>query len=89
MNRARQLSAEYRELAARLEEGGGADKVAIQHARGKLVARERIKELIDPGTTWIEIGLLLGYEEYGGKAPGAGVVTGIGELGGRAGVVVA
>lgn len=89
MNRARQLSAEYRELAARLEEGGGADKVAIQHARGKLVARERIKELIDPGTTWIEIGLLLGYEEYGGKAPGAGVVTGIGEIVGREVVVVA
>ena len=89
MNRARQLSAEYRELAARLEVGGGADKVAIQHARGKLVARERIKELVDPGTTWIEIGLLLGYEEYGGKAPGAGVVTGIGEIVGREVVVVA
>ncbi len=88
-NRARQLSAEYKELAARLEMGGGAEKIAVQHGKGKLVARERIKELIDPDTTWVEIGLLLGYEEYDGKAPGGGVVTGVGEVMGREVVVVA
>jgi 3-methylcrotonyl-CoA carboxylase beta subunit len=89
IKRTRQLSAEYKELAARLELGGGPAKIAVQHGKGKLVARERIEELLDPDTTWVEIGLLLGYEEYDGKAPGAGVVTGIGEVMGREVVVVA
>jgi 3-methylcrotonyl-CoA carboxylase beta subunit len=88
-NRLRELSAEVRELEARLREGGGPDKIARQHKQGKLTARERIARLCDPETRFIEIGLLVAYDEYEGQAPGAGVVTGIGMVSGRQVVIVA
>jgi acetyl-CoA carboxylase carboxyltransferase component len=87
--RLRQLSAEVRELEARLREGGGAEKVARQHAQGKLTARERIERLRDPDSRFLEIGLLVAYDEYEGQAPAAGVVTGIATVCGREAVVVA
>ena len=87
--RLRQLSAEVRELEARLREGGGAEKVARQHAQGKLTARERIERLRDPDSRFLEIGLLVAYDEYDGQAPAAGVVTGIVTVCGREVVVVA
>ena len=87
--RLRELSAEVRELEARLREGGGADKIARQHKQGKLTARERIARLCDPDTRFLEIGLLVAYDEYDGQAPGAGVVTGIGIVHGREVVIVA
>jgi acetyl-CoA carboxylase carboxyltransferase component len=88
-SRLRELSAEVRELEARLREGGGADKIARQHKQGKLTARERIARLCDPDTRFLEIGLLVAYDEYDGQAPGAGVVTGIGTVEGRQVVIVA
>ena len=88
-SRLRQLSAEVRELEARLREGGGAEKVARQHAQGKLTARERIERLCDPDSRFLEIGLLVAYDEYDGQAPAAGVVTGIATVCGRQVVVVA
>jgi acetyl-CoA carboxylase carboxyltransferase component len=88
-SRLHQLSAEVRELEARLREGGGAEKIARQHAQGKLTARERIARLCDPESRFLEIGLLVAYDEYEGQAPGAGVVTGIATVCGREVVVVA
>ncbi len=87
--RLRELSAEVRELEARLREGGGADKIARQHSQGKLTARERIARLCDGETRFLEIGLLVAYDQYDGQAPGAGVVTGIGTVNGREVVIVA
>jgi 3-methylcrotonyl-CoA carboxylase beta subunit len=87
--RLRELSAEVRELEARLREGGGADKIARQHKQGKLTARERIDRLCDEATRFLEIGLLVAYDQYEGQAPGAGVVTGIGIVHGREVVIVA
>jgi 3-methylcrotonyl-CoA carboxylase beta subunit len=87
--RLRELSAEIRELEARLRDGGGADKIARQHKQGKLTARERIERLCDDGTRFLEIGLLVAYDEYEGQAPGAGVVTGIGTVRNRDVVIVA
>ena len=49
MSRLKTLTAEYRELKARLEQGGGPDKVRRQHEQGKLTARERIETLLDQG----------------------------------------
>jgi len=83
------LSRELRELETRLRQGGGPDKVQRQHAQGKLTARERIDRLLDPGTRFLEIGLLIAYDRYDGQAPAAGVVTGIGTVHGRPVVVVA
>jgi acetyl-CoA carboxylase carboxyltransferase component len=88
-SRLKLLSDEYRALAERLRQGGGPDKIERQHAAGKLTARERIALLTDQGAPWLEIGLLVAYDQYDGAAPGAGVVTGVGTVVGREVVVVA
>src|SRR6202051_4597193 len=85
----RALVAELEELEDRLRAGGGAKKIEKQHKDGKLTARERVAKLIDPGTLFLEIGLLIAHDRYDGQAPGAGVVTGIGRIEGRPAVVVA
>jgi acetyl-CoA carboxylase carboxyltransferase component len=56
---------------------------------GKLTARERIERLCDPGTFFVEIGLLVAHDRYEGQAPAAGVVTGLGVVSGRDVVIVA
>lgn len=71
--------------------GGGAGRVAKQHQKGKLTARERVDALIDPGTKFLEFGAFAGfkmYEEYGG-CPAGGVITGYGRVSGRLCVIVA
>jgi acetyl-CoA carboxylase carboxyltransferase component len=87
--RLRELTEEYRELAVRLEQGGGPAKIQKQHSQGKLTARERVGGLLDPETPWLEIGLLVAYDRYDGQAPGAGVITGVGMVAGRHVVIVA
>ena len=88
-SRLRELSDEIRQLEARLREGGGADRIAKQHKQGKLTARERVAKLTDAGSRFLEIGLLVAYDQYEDQAPGAGVVTGIGVVHGREVVIVA
>src|SRR3954465_2499100 len=88
-SRLRTLSDEVRTLEAKLREGGGADKIARQHKQGKMTARERVEGLKDPGSRFLEIGLLVAYDRYDGAAPAAGVVTGIAMVQGREVVVVA
>jgi len=71
-------------------EGGGKRARERQHSRGKMLARERIEALCDPGTPFLEIGIWAAhemYEEWGG-APAAGVVVGIGTVAGRDVVIV-
>ncbi len=87
--RLRELSADLRALEDRLRQGGGADKIDKQHAQGKLTARERVRGLCDVDSRFIEVGLLLAYDQYDGTAPAAGVVTGLGIIHGRPVVVVA
>jgi 3-methylcrotonyl-CoA carboxylase beta subunit len=87
--RLRELGSEVRELEARLRQGGGPDKIDRQHKQGKLTARERVERLCDAGTPFLEVGLLVAYDQYDGQAPGAGVVTGLAEVHGREVVVVA
>ena len=72
----RHLVEELRDLEDRLRLGGGPKKIEKQHRDAKLTARERIDRLIDRGSLFVEIGLLMAYDLYDGKAPGAGVVTG-------------
>lgn len=85
----RALVAGLEELEDRLRTGGGAKKIEKQHREGKLTARERIAKLIDPGTIFLEIGLLIAYDQYEGQAPAAGVVTGLAHIEGRPSVIVA
>ena len=88
-SRLRELSADLRALEDRLRLGGGADRIEKQHAQGKLTARERVLGLCDAESRFMEIGLLLAYDQYEGAAPAAGVVTGVGLVHGRPVVVVA
>src|SRR5579875_477664 len=85
----RRLAGELHELERKLRDAGGPKKIQKQHSENKLTARERIDRLIDAGTLFLEIGLLIAYDEYDGQAPGAGVVTGIATIEGRPTVIVA
>ena len=67
-------------LEPRLRAGGGPQKVDKQHAAGKLTARERVARLLDTGSPFLEIGLLVAHDSYDGQAPAAGVVTGVGRV---------
>jgi len=88
-SRLRELSGQVRELEDRVRQGGGPERAAKQHKQGKLTARERVAKLLDEGTRFLEIGLLVAYDQYEGEAPSAGVVTGLGIVHGREVVVVA
>jgi len=88
-SRLRDLVRAVRVLEDQLRQGGGPDRIAKQHKQGKLTARERVEGLCDSGTRFLEIGLLVAYDEYEGQAPAAGVVTGIGIVEGRSVVIVA
>jgi len=70
-------------------EGGGAEQMARHRGRGKLPARERVDTLLDPGAAFLELSPLAAHEMYGGDAPGAGIVTGVGRVAGRDVVVIA
>jgi acetyl-CoA carboxylase carboxyltransferase component len=85
----RELVETLQSLEEQLRQGGGAKKIDKQHRDGKLTARERIAKLIDTGSIFLEIGLLIAYDEYDGQAPGAGVVTGLAKIEGRPAVIVA
>jgi 3-methylcrotonyl-CoA carboxylase beta subunit len=73
----------------RVRAGGGPKKIEKQHREGKLTARERLARLLDADARFLEIGLLVAYDQYDGQAPAAGVVTGVGKIEGRLAVVVA
>jgi 3-methylcrotonyl-CoA carboxylase beta subunit len=85
----RHMVEQLQTLEYRVRQGGGTERIAKQHKAGKMTARERIAALIDPDTEFIEIGLLVAYDQYEGQAPSAGVVTGIGIIEGRSAVLVA
>jgi 3-methylcrotonyl-CoA carboxylase beta subunit len=68
-----------------IQQGGGEKAIEAQHKKGRLIARERIERLVDPGTEFFELGSYAArgmYEEWGG-APSAGVVTGLARVQGR------
>ena len=73
-------------LRERLEtssQGGGGKYVERHRGRGKLLPRERIERIIDPGTAFLELSPLAAYELYDGRAHSAGIVTGVGMVHGR------
>src|SRR5207249_10583730 len=72
-----------------VRQGGSEDARAKHVARGKLLARERIDLLIDPGTPFLELSALAAYDMYGGDVPCAGLITGIGQISSQDCVLVA
>jgi acetyl-CoA carboxylase carboxyltransferase component len=87
--RMQELVDELRARSAEVAAGGGERAVERHRSRGKLLARERIDRLVDPGTAFLELGALAAWDVYDGAAPSAGVVTGIGVVEGQEFVVVA
>jgi 3-methylcrotonyl-CoA carboxylase beta subunit len=82
------LVADLREKVAQAARGGDEQARAKHSARGKLLPRERVRTLLDPGSPFLEIGQLAAYGMYGDEAPGAGIITGVGRVSGRECVVV-
>ena len=76
--------------AARLAAEGGGEKARKRHvSRGKMLPRDRVAGVLDPGSPFLEVGALAAHGLYGGAAPCAGVVAGIGQVHGRQCMVVA
>ena len=72
-----------------VREGGGERAVALHRRRNKLLARERIDALLDPGAPFLELSPLAAYDMYDNAAPAAGIVTGIGVIHGSEVMIVA
>jgi acetyl-CoA carboxylase carboxyltransferase component len=83
------LVAELHAKLANAAQGGGEAALAKQRARGKLPVRERIERVLDPASPFLELSPLAAHGLYDDASPGAGIVTGIGRIGGREVVVVA
>ncbi|SDG71455.1 carboxyl transferase domain-containing protein [Pelagibacterium luteolum] len=89
-------AANNRALAATLRDTvvktalGGPESARQRHvARGKLLPRDRVMRLLDPGSPFIEIGQLAAHDLYNGEAPGAGLICGIGLVSGQFAMIVA
>ncbi|MEU1310680.1 carboxyl transferase domain-containing protein [Streptomyces cinnamoneus] len=84
-----ELTAQLRGKLAAARMGGGEKARARHTARGKLLPRDRVDALLDPGSPFLEIAPLAADGMYGGAAPAAGVIAGIGRVSGRETVIVA
>ena len=85
----RTLVEDLREKVAAIREGGGSRARQRHLDRGKLLPRERVRALLDPGSPFLELSQLAAYGMYDGEVPAAGLITGLGRIMGRECVVVA
>ncbi|MBR0719694.1 carboxyl transferase domain-containing protein [Bradyrhizobium liaoningense] len=85
----RALVADLREKLSQVAGGGGEASRNRHTSRGKMLARERVDLLVDPGTSFLELSPLAAYGLYGGDVHSASVVTGVGRISGRECVIVA
>jgi 3-methylcrotonyl-CoA carboxylase beta subunit len=80
--------ADLRDTIAAIARGGSEDARAKHVGRGKLLPRDRVERLIDPGTPFLEFSQLAAHEVYDDSIPAAGIITGIGSVAGRLCVIV-
>ena len=85
----RVLVDDLREKTALVAKGGSDDARAKHLARGKLLPRDRVNSLLDPGAAFLELSPLAAWDMYGGEVPAASVITGIGRVSGVECMVVA
>jgi 3-methylcrotonyl-CoA carboxylase beta subunit len=85
----RALVTDLRERVVDVQQGGGETARKRHLARNKMLARERIAGMIDPGSPFLELSQLAAYGLYDNEVPSAGIVTGIGRVAGRECVVIA
>ncbi|MFC7515532.1 carboxyl transferase domain-containing protein [Herbaspirillum sp. GCM10030257] len=79
------------DLKAKVEKlalGGGEDARKKHTSRGKLLPRDRVQMLLDPGTPFLELSQMAAYEMYDNAAPAAGVIAGIGRVAGQECMIV-
>jgi len=84
----RALVADLQRHLAQVAGGGGEESRRRHQSRGKLLPRERIETLLDPGTPFLELSPLAAHGLYDDEAPGAGLITGIGRIAGHECVIV-
>ena len=85
LDNAASMQAQVDDLKAQLQKTalGGSQSARDKHtARGKLLPRERVERLLDPGSAFLELSPLAAHGMYDGEAPGAGIITGIGRVSG-------
>ena len=85
----RALAVQLRERIAQAALGGSEDARRRHVGRGKLLPRDRVNRLLDPGSPFLEVGSLAAFGLHGGEAPAAGLITGVGRVAGREVMVVA
>ncbi len=74
------LVQDFQKKIAHIEQGGGKTAHERHHEHGKLLPRERIKQLLDPDTEFLELSAFAGYEMYEDALPAGGIITGIGRI---------
>src|SRR6267378_622551 len=84
----RALVADLKSRTEKVRLGGGEDSRQRHVSRGKLLPRERVRALLDPGSPFLELSTLAALDMYDNEAPGAGVVTGIGRVSGVECVII-
>ena len=85
----RALVEDLKAQVGRIAEGGGPEAQKKHTSRGKLLPRDRVRALLDPGSPFLELSQLAAFGMYGDDAPSAGIITGIGRVEGREVVIVA
>ncbi len=80
---------EYRRILEEVRNRRSEKAVRLHRERGKLLARERVERLIDPGTPFLELSPLAAYGMYNNEVPQAGIITGVGVIEGKEAVIVA
>ena len=85
----RTLVDDLRARVAEVRQGGGEAARRRHLARNKLLPRDRVAGLVDPGSPFLELSQLAGYGLYDNEVPAAGIVTGIGRVSGRECIIVA
>jgi acetyl-CoA carboxylase carboxyltransferase component len=85
----RRLVSDLDERLEHVRGGGGPRAVERHKQRGKMLARERVQRLIDPGSSFLELSPLAAWDMYDGEAPSAGIITGVGQVEGQEVVVIA
>src|SRR5271167_2853416 len=82
------LVADLRGTVDSIRQGGGEAARQRHLSRGKLLPRDRVRELIDPSPPVLEVGQPPAHGMYGGEVPAAGIITGVGRVSGRECVIV-
>lgn len=85
----RQQVESLKSLTQKIQQGGGEKIQALHTSRGKLLPRDRINKLLDPGSAFLELSILAGYELYEEEIPAGGLICGIGRVQGQECMIIA